>query len=175
VLVNLNSFTPLYSSEGLKSLRLSKVQTIPTFLEYQLKAGFPANSPAMPASHKMLKNKEQKANRALGVGDEQGRMPSRVKVAETMGRCSICSTEIRMTKKNIEARAHYDSRHPTSTFAICFPGHFDPTIVVVEPEKEAGVVADVAVKPAAPVVPKKKPAQDLSFLDAALDTKGKKK
>lgn len=175
MLVNLNSFTPLYSSEGLKSLRLSKVQTIPTFLEYQLKAGFPANSPAMPASHKMLKNKEQKANRALGVGDEQGRMPSRVKVAETMGRCSICSTEIRMTKKNIEARAHYDSRHPTSTFAICFPGHFDPTIVVVEPEKEAGVVADVAVKPAAPVVPKKKPAQDLSFLDAALDTKGKKK
>lgn len=136
----------------------------------------------MPASHKMLKNKEQKANRALGVGDEQGRMPSRVKVAETMGRCSICSSEIRMTKKNIEARAHYDSRHPTSTFAICFPGHFDPTIAIVEPEKEAAVAAapaaaaaDAEVKPAAPVVPKKKPAQDLSFLDAALDTKGKKK
>jgi hypothetical protein len=135
----------------------------------------------MPASHKMLKNKEQKANRALGVGDEQGRMPSRVKVAETMGRCSICSSEIRMTKKNIEARAHYDSRHPTSTFAICFPGHFDPTIAIVEPEKEAAVAAvpsaaaDVEAKPAAPVVPKKKPAQDLSFLDAALDTKGKKK
>ena len=121
----------------------------------------------------MLKNKEQKANRALGVGDEQGRMPSRVKVAETMGRCSICSTEIRMTKKNIEARAHFDSRHPTSTFAICFPGHFDPTVAVVEEVKEPGEVA--AAKPAAPVVPKKKPAQDLSFLDAALDTKGKKK
>ena len=127
----------------------------------------------MPASHKMLKNKEQKANRALGVGDEQGRMTSRVKVAETMGRCSICSTEIRMTKKNIEARAHYDSRHPTSTFAICFPGHFDPTIAVVEEVKEAAT--EVAAKPVAPIVPKKKPAQDLSFLDAALDTKGKKK
>ena len=175
MLVNLNSCTRQYSCDGLKSLRLSRVQIIRTFQEYQLKAGFPTNSPPMPASHKMLKNKEQKANRALGVGDEQGRMPSRVKVAETMGRCSICSTEIRMTKKNIEARAHYDSRHPTSTFAICFPGHFDPTIAVVEPEKEAGIVADVAVKPAAPVVPKKKPAQDLSFLDAALDTKGKKK
>ena len=129
----------------------------------------------MPASHKMLKNKEQKANRALGVGDEQGRMPSRVKVAETMGRCSICSTEIRMTKKNIEARAHYDSRHPTSTFAICFPGHFDPTIAVAVVEVEKEAAGEVAAKPAAPVVPKKKPAQDLSFLDAALDTKGKKK
>ena len=80
-----------------------------------------------------------------------------------------------MTKKNIEARAHYDSRHPTSTFAICFPGHFDPTIAVAVVEVEKEPAGDVAVKPAAPVVPKKKPAQDLSFLDAALDTKGKKK
>jgi len=53
----------------------------------------------MPASHKMLKSREQAANRAAGIGDEQGRLPSRVKAAEVMAKCSFCSTEIRTTKK----------------------------------------------------------------------------
>jgi len=32
----------------------------------------------MPESKKMAKNREQAANRAAGLGDEQGRLPSRV-------------------------------------------------------------------------------------------------
>ena len=40
----------------------------------------------MPASHKMIKSREQKQNRELGIGDEQGRIPSRVKAAEVMER-----------------------------------------------------------------------------------------
>jgi len=34
----------------------------------------------MPASKKGLKKQEQKKNREAGVGDEKGRLPSRVKV-----------------------------------------------------------------------------------------------
>ena len=170
----------------------------------------------MPASHKMLKSRQQAANRAAGIGDEQGRLPSKVKTAEVMARCTICSQEIRMTKKNIEAVSHFSSRHPASTFAACFPGQFDPTAVAVAaPAPAAGstsastattpsvaassadapvsvasdgstssvFVADattstVTAAAPAPKPAKKKPAQDLSFLDAALDPKavpGKKK
>ncbi len=38
----------------------------------------------MPASNKMLRAREQAANRAAGIGDAQGRLPSRVKAAEVM-------------------------------------------------------------------------------------------
>ncbi len=99
-------------------------------------------------------------------------MPSRVKATEVMAKCSFCSQEIRTTKKNIEVKAHWESRHPTSTFAICFPGAFDPTIVVA-----AEVSSEAAPAVAAVVAPKKKKTDDLSFLDSALDSKafGKKK
>lgn len=124
----------------------------------------------------MLKNKEQKANREAGLGDEQGRMPARVKAAEQMGRCSICSSEIRMTKKNIEAKAHFESRHPTSTFAILFPGHFDPTVpgAVEAAEAPVGGAAAYSATNKPPGAKKVKPADDLSFLDAALDKPKKK-
>jgi hypothetical protein len=83
-----------------------------------------------------------------------------------------------MTKKNIEAKSHWESRHPTLTFAACFPGQLDPTVASNITEDE--VKADDNVKATtttAPTVVKKKTA-DLSFLDAALDSKayaGKKK
>lgn len=93
-----------------------------------------------------------------------------------MARCTFCSLEIRTTKKNIELRQHWESRHPTSTFALCFPDAFDPTVAapvsdVIDASASAAVAAPVAA-------PKKKKTEDLSFLDAALDSKaysGKKK
>ena len=118
----------------------------------------------------MIKSREQKQNRELGIGDEQGRIPSRVKAAEVMARCTVCSQEIRATKKNVEAKAHWESRHPTLTFAACFPGIFDPTAPGAVEEKEESAPVAAAAAPA----PKKKAAADLSFLDAALDPKKKK-
>ena len=76
----------------------------------------------MPASGKILANKQKRENRENGIGDADGRLPSRVKAAEVSSNCTICMTAIRMTKKNVEAKTHCDSRHPTSTFAVCFPG-----------------------------------------------------
>ena len=49
----------------------------------------------MPASGKMLKNKAQRDNRAAGIGDEQGRLPSRVKAPNVNLKCTQCQQEIR--------------------------------------------------------------------------------
>ena len=128
----------------------------------------------MPASHKMLKSREQAQNRANGIGDEQGRMPSRVKDPEVKARCTVCSLEIRVTKKNIEANAHWESRHPTITYAACWPGLFDPSAPAAASATDGAAPAAAPAAAAAAPAPKKKAAQDLSFLDAALDPKKKK-
>ena len=121
----------------------------------------------MPASNKMLKSREHAKNRELGIGDENGKIPARVKPANVMGKCTKCMAEIRMTSTNTEAREHFTSRHPTSTFAECFPGHFDPTAVVAAtPTESQG--AESAPVPVAQPVKKAAPKQDLSFLNEAL-------
>ncbi len=115
----------------------------------------------------------QAANRAAGIGDEQGRLPSRVKAVEVMAKCTVCSQEIRTTKKNIEVKSHWESKHPTCTFSVCFPGVVDPTTAPVEVE-----IAGSAAPTASVAAPKKKKTEDLSFLDDALTSKafvGKKK
>lgn len=128
----------------------------------------------------------QAANRAAGIGDEQGRLPSRVKAAEVHAKCTICSTEIRVTKKNVEAWTHFDSRHPTSTFEICFPTIPNPKAVAATTDAASGAEAvgsagstTAAATAAAPAPAPKKKKDDLSFLAAALDSKayvgGKKK
>lgn len=96
-----------------------------------------------------------------------------------MARCTFCSAEIRTTKKNVELRQHWESRHPTGTFATCFPGAFDPTAVEAAAPAEVDATAAPVAAPvaAAPVAPKKK-KEDLSFLSSALESKayaGRKK
>ena len=76
----------------------------------------------MPGSEKILKNRERAANRAAGIGDKDGKLSSNIKKAEVMIRCTQCQTEIRATKRNVEAGAHATSRHPQVTFQVCFPG-----------------------------------------------------
>lgn len=83
-----------------------------------------------------------------------------------------------MSKSNTDARLHQESKHPTTTFAACFPGQFDPTVAVAPTAVTAAPVTTAAAPVAAAPAPKKK-AADLSFLDAALDSnpvkgKGKK-
>ncbi len=92
----------------------------------------------MPASNKMLKRREQAANVAAGIGDSQGRLSHKEVRVAVMAKCTQCGLEIRTTKTNTEIKAHASSKHPTSTFAICFPS-------IPDPEKEA---ADAAQKAA---------------------------
>jgi hypothetical protein len=78
-------------------------------------------------------------------------------------------------------KVHRESKHPTSTFSICFPGFFNPDEAVIAAQAAAVAVptkssGDASVV-AAPVVEKpkkeKKPKADLSFLDSAISTKKK--
>lgn len=113
----------------------------------------------MPASKKQLIAHQHKLNREAGIGDENGRLPARVKPVEVHAKCTNCGQEIRVTKTNTELRSHAESKHPTFTFAQCFPGQFDPTAAPVSTAVES--------KPAAAPKPKAK-KDDLSFLDAGL-------
>jgi len=76
-----------------------------------------------------------------------------------------------MSKTNTDAKIHCQSRHPTATFAQCFPGQFDPTVAVTVAPTDTAAVAV-----AAPVVVKPKPkTDDLSFLDSSLSVGSKGK
>lgn len=74
----------------------------------------------------------------------------------------------------LEMKAHRENKHPTSTFAICFPSFFNPDLAPVAEvvvKDEVVVVKDEVVADV-PVVEKlkkeKKPKADLSFLDSAI-------
>lgn len=105
-----------------------------------------------------------------------GRLPNRIKVEATMASCTQCMQSIRMSKSNTDARLHVENKHPTVSFAACFPGQMDPTVVSAAVEA-APVTAAAPVAVAAP--PKVKKTDDFAFLDAALGSnpvkgKGKK-
>jgi hypothetical protein len=77
----------------------------------------------MPASKKDLKKAQHKKNVEAGIGDEKGRIPSQNKDPVVMVACSICKQQIRMVKKNTQAKVHVDSKHSGKQFAECFPGY----------------------------------------------------
>ncbi len=76
----------------------------------------------MPASHKMLKRREQAENQAAGLGDKDGRMPSKAVKVIVMAKCTQCGLEVRTTTTNTELKSHATSKHPKATYAACFPG-----------------------------------------------------
>jgi len=76
----------------------------------------------MPASKKTLRAQQQKKNQAAGLGDEKGRLPGQVKNENVMAACTICKQQIRMIKKNEQAKQHVESKHSGKKFEDCFPG-----------------------------------------------------
>jgi Zinc-binding len=74
----------------------------------------------MPESNAAAKKRQQKANRAAGIGDEQGRLV-KVKDPPKMSMCTVCHLEMKITKTNTELKAHATSKH-NSTLDACFPG-----------------------------------------------------
>ena len=76
----------------------------------------------MPASKKTLRAQQQKKNQAAGLGDEKGRMPGQDKKENVMAVCTICKQQIRMIKKNEQAKQHVDNKHSGKKFEDCFPG-----------------------------------------------------
>jgi len=82
--------------------------------------------------------------------------------------CAVCATVFKVTKKNVDARMHADSKHSKNTFEECFPS------IVADDKAEAaeeavaksagggGGAAKVAAKP------KKKKDADMALLSEGL-------
>merc|ERR1712129_449451 len=85
---------------------------------------------AMPASKKDLRANKQKKNVAAGIGDEKGRMGSNNKEPQVMVACTICKQQIRMVKKNEQAKVHVESKHSGKAFDVCFPGYTWPPLKI---------------------------------------------
>jgi len=76
----------------------------------------------MPESHKAERRRVQKSNRAAGIGDEDGRIPVRVKDPGTLLKCLICLSEFKVTKTNTELKAHALGKHGKAAYEEVFPG-----------------------------------------------------
>ena len=76
----------------------------------------------MPGSNKTERNRQLKANRDAGIGDEMGRLPARVKDAGTMLTCEVCKAELKCTKTNTEMKQHAAGKHGKANYEECFPG-----------------------------------------------------
>ncbi|KAL7536696.1 hypothetical protein ACHAXR_007344 [Thalassiosira sp. AJA248-18] len=74
----------------------------------------------MPESHKAERRRKQKQNAAAGIGDENGRIPVRIKTEAPIAKCSECQQEFKITKTNTEVRLHSENKHG-KTVAHCFP------------------------------------------------------
>ena len=75
----------------------------------------------MPESNKAARARKLKQNRAAGIGDENGRMPARLKAAAQMSKCVECAMEFKITKTNTELKQHAENKHG-NTVEVCFPG-----------------------------------------------------
>jgi Zinc-binding len=129
----------------------------------------------MPESNAAAKKRQQKANRAAGLGDEQGRLV-KVKDPPKMSLCTVCHLEMKITKTNTELKAHAESKH-NSTLDACFPGAAATAeeMIALGNRKAAG--AGVVGGKAGPTKAEKK-AKDAAGLDDLLSaglTAGKKK
>ncbi len=74
----------------------------------------------MPESHKAERRRQLKQNVAAGIGDDNGRIPPRVKAEAQMARCAECQCELKITKTNTELKLHSENKHG-KTIDICFP------------------------------------------------------
>mmetsp|Transcript_18002 Transcript_18002/g.53539 ORF Transcript_18002/g.53539 Transcript_18002/m.53539 type:complete len:142 (-) Transcript_18002:15-440(-) len=74
----------------------------------------------MPLGGKALKRREQAKDAKNGIiRDELTLRKAANAKADVL--CKLCATSFKLTKKNVDARTHAESKHPGKTFAECFP------------------------------------------------------
>jgi hypothetical protein len=127
----------------------------------------------MPESNAAAKRRMQKANRAAGLGDDQGRMV-RVKDAPKLSKCTVCQLEMKITKTNTELITHASNKHG-NILDECFPG-----AAAVSAELVAAVSAKGGAATATAAGPTKKQSKakanaDMGDLLSAGLSVGKKK
>lgn len=75
----------------------------------------------MAKSKKDIKKAQQKADADAGITTRDPRVAEKLAKANLTASCTICMMEIKLTKTMVEAKQHAESKHPKSTYEICFP------------------------------------------------------
>ncbi|KAL3927689.1 MAG: hypothetical protein SGBAC_012978 [Bacillariaceae sp.] len=128
----------------------------------------------MPESNAAAKKRQQKANRAAGIGDEQGRLV-RTKEPPKMLKCSICQLEMKVTKTNTELGLHSTSKHG-KTLDECFPGAAAMAAEMIAAVSKGGGKGGASAKGPTKAQQKKKLEANMDdLLSAGLSTGKKKK
>ena len=129
----------------------------------------------MPESNAAAKRRQQKANRAMGIGDAHGRLV-RVKDPPKTSLCQICKVELTITKSNAELIAHAESKH-SSTVEMCFPGASEISAELAAAHKAKG--SGASSKNAGGLTKAQRKAKEAAAMDdllaAGLSPKTKKK
>mmetsp|Transcript_13312 Transcript_13312/g.17781 ORF Transcript_13312/g.17781 Transcript_13312/m.17781 type:complete len:123 (+) Transcript_13312:65-433(+) len=74
----------------------------------------------MPQSNKALKRREQARDAKAGIVRNEMVLRKQAKAKPDVF-CTVCGTSFKLTKRNVDARTHAESKHATKTFAECFP------------------------------------------------------
>ena len=75
----------------------------------------------MAKSKKDIKKAQQKADADAGITTRDPRVAEKAAKAALTASCTICLMDFKLTAKMGEARQHAESKHPKSTYEICFP------------------------------------------------------
>ena len=130
---------------------------------------------SMPESHKAERARARKQNKAAGLGDENGRMPARIKAEAQMAACSVCQANLKITKTNTELRQHAENKHG-KTLADCFPDAEKIAEEMLAAQKGKGKGGAAAQQGKSKAQKKKDAADGLNdLLSAGLSGIGKKK
>ena len=74
----------------------------------------------MPLGGKALKRREQAKDAKNGVVRDELALRKAAN-AKADVHCTVCAVAFKLTKRNVDQRAHVESKHPGKTFAECFP------------------------------------------------------
>ena len=133
----------------------------------------------MPGSNKTERNRKLKANRDAGIGDENGRLPTRVKDAGIIMLCNVCKSELKCTKTNTELKRHALGKHGKADYEECFPGAEKHAAELLVKVTKGGVAPGGKTGPSSNITKaekKKKAAAGLDdLLGAGLSSKPSKK
>lgn len=77
----------------------------------------------MAQSKKDLKNAQKKKEAAAGItaAQKDPKLAKKEAANNNTVKCTICLTEFKVTVKMADAKQHAESKHPKSTYEICFP------------------------------------------------------
>lgn len=75
----------------------------------------------MAKSKKDIQKAQKKADASAGITTRDPRVAEKEAKKNMKATCTICMMDLPLTTKMVEAKQHQESKHPKSTYEICFP------------------------------------------------------